>query len=93
MFNVLGHDAVRVYVRCTARAAGAHMNGARHESAFTLEDLDTTPAEQRSESPAAPQESQNGGNSQQSIRGLNAPRAGENLDSMDASDLWLDAGK
>ena len=86
------------------------MNGARRESPFTLDHLDTTPAEQKHQSSAAQQESQNGnpnsnangsgngngnGNvngSQHSVRGMNAPRAGDLLDSMDASDLWLDAG-
>ena len=75
------------------------MNGIRHESPFTLEDLDTTPAEQRHQSSAAPQESEsesengNGNGSQHSTSGMNAPRSGETLDSMDASDLWLDAGE
>ena len=90
------------------------MNGARHESPFTLEELDTTPAEQKHQSSAAQQESEDGnsnsngsGNSnddgngrgrgngsggQHSVRGMSAPRAGDLLDSMDASDLWLDAG-
>ena len=69
------------------------MNGVRHESPFTLEDLDTTPAEQQQGSSAAPQRSQNGASGQHSMRRMDAPRAGENLDSMDASDLWLDAGR
>ena len=87
------------------------MNGARHESPFTLDDLDTSSAEQKHQSSAASQESENGkghsingngngngssngnGNgSQHSTRGMSAPRAGDLLDSMDASDLWLDAG-
>lgn len=78
-------------------AAGAYMNGARHESPFTLGELDATSAEQQQQSSPAPQQSENGnGNgsgSQHSTRGMDAPRSGENLDSMDASDLWLDAGE
>ena len=118
--GVTGCEGTRVrHERC---AAGSYMNGARHESPFTLDDLDTTPAEQKHQNSAAQQESQNGnpngnangnangsgngnrngngygkgkGNangSQHSVRGMNAPRAGDLLDSMDASDLWLDAG-
>jgi len=71
--------------------AGIYLNGAGRESPFSLEDLESpAPPEQR-ESSAAPQESERGNGSQGSK--MSAPMAGDTLDSMDASDLWLDAGK
>ena len=69
------------------------MNGTRLESPFTLDGLDTAPPEPTQKSSAAPQESENGTSSQRSMRHMDAPRGGDTMDSMDASDLWLDAGK
>ena len=68
------------------------MNGARRESPFSLEELDSSDGNSEAERDAG-----NGnGNSKANTGGAgprSAPRAGDHLDSMDASDLWLDAGQ
>ena len=68
------------------------MNGARRESPFSLEELDSSKGNSQAERDAG----SGNGNSQANTGGArprSAPRAGDHLDSMDASDLWLDAGQ
>ena len=68
------------------------MNGARRESPFSLEELDSSNGNSEAERDAG----SGNGNSEANTgnaRPRSAPRAGDHLDTMDASDLWLDAGQ
>ena len=85
--------------------AGAEMNGYERESPFSIAEVgNAAPAPEQQ---AVEDCSQNGSSSAEggelqqgngstaagsTPQGMHTPRVGETLDSMDASDLWLDAG-